>query len=210
MLLIKGSSGYQFHLSPLSCRQWRGETDQRGSHRVSRTAVCGPAVPDEAQRCSGKMHRGLPHPRGKANFKCTACCYESSQEAQQLFCELSICLVLLFSESFHVSTNLSRKKTQISGATYPTAHHCLALTQAGKAHSRFLTTGHSKRSAPQRMQWKLWMQQLLNFICRPGQCLTDINRRSAGIPFAFSAIMLAKPQGGSRVCLGCPSFCSPT
>lgn len=46
---------------------------------------------------------------------------------------------------------------------------------------------------------KLWIDKLMHFICRPGQSLTDVNRRSAGIPFAFSAIFLAKPHGGNRV-----------
>jgi len=45
---------------------------------------------------------------------------------------------------------------------------------------------------------KIWLQRLLQFIARPDQTLTDINRRSAGIPFAFSGLLVAKPFRGSR------------
>ena len=48
---------------------------------------------------------------------------------------------------------------------------------------------------------KSWLEKLLQFICRPGQSLTDINRRSAGIPFAFSALIGARPNRGSRILL---------
>lgn len=46
---------------------------------------------------------------------------------------------------------------------------------------------------------KRWLEKLVGIINRPGQHLSDINRRSAGIPFAFVAIFLAEPQGGHRV-----------
>lgn len=48
---------------------------------------------------------------------------------------------------------------------------------------------------------KGWLQKLLHFIVRPDQTLTDINRRSAGIPFAFSGLLVARPLGGTRILL---------
>lgn len=46
---------------------------------------------------------------------------------------------------------------------------------------------------------RAWVDQLLGFACRPGQQLSDINRRSAGLPIALAAIFLAEPAGGHRV-----------
>ena len=39
----------------------------------------------------------------------------------------------------------------------------------------------------------------MHWIQRPGQCLSDINRRSAAIPLGFIAIFLAEPEGSHRV-----------
>ena len=44
-----------------------------------------------------------------------------------------------------------------------------------------------------------WLDNLLASLCRPDQTLSDINRRSAGLPFAFAALFTAEPKGSHRV-----------
>ena len=44
-----------------------------------------------------------------------------------------------------------------------------------------------------------WLDNLLASLCRPDQTLSDINRRSAGLPFAFTALFTAEPKGSHRV-----------
>ena len=55
-----------------------------------------------------------------------------------------------------------------------------------------------RESGPQKKALG-WLQYLMDWIQRPEQCLSDINRRSAAIPLGFIAIFLAEPEGSHRV-----------
>ena len=49
----------------------------------------------------------------------------------------------------------------------------------------------------------VWLDALFAALQRPGQSRNDILRRSAGLPVAVLAVLLADPPGARRVC-ACP------
>ena len=114
--------------------------------------------------------------------------------------------ILLFMNLSKKTPNISMLWERLSGTCFdsrvnwsyslPYVTHAVA----GKSNKEAQTRQQLDRGGFERQDRPTqWLQTLTSWIQRPGQSLSDINRRSSALPLAFVAIFCAEPEGSQRV-----------